>query len=222
MKLLLSKTNIKKRFAYANEYVNKNIDFWEQVIFTYESKFNIFGSDGRKNVWRKEGEALNPRNITHTIKHGGGNVMVWGSMSANGVENLVFVEGKMNKTDYLNILKNNFVQSAEKMGLENGFVFVQDNDPKHSAALVKEWLLYNTKKVLPHPPQSPDLNPIEHLWAHMKTKLKDYHISGKETLKNALMDIWNSIPADVTRNLVHSMPRRLQAVKDSKGHHTKY
>lgn len=108
------------------------------------------------------------------------------------------------------------------MGLEDGFVFVQDNDPKHSAHIVKEWLLYHTKKVLPHPPQSPDINPIEHLWAFMKTKLKDYHISSKDTPKNALIAIWNSIPVEVTKNLVHSTPNTLLAVKNAKCHHTKY
>lgn len=148
-------------------------------------------------MWRKKGEALNPSNITHTVKHCGGSVMVWGAMSAKGVGNLVFVEGRVNKTDYLNILKTNLVESSQKMGLENTFLFVQDNDPKHLALVVKEWLPSDTK-VLHHPPQSPDLNPIEHLWAHMKMMLKDYLISGKETLKIALKDIWSSIPEEIT------------------------
>ena len=42
-----------KRIKYALEYKNKSIDFWENVLFTDESKFNIFGYDGKQKVWRK-------------------------------------------------------------------------------------------------------------------------------------------------------------------------
>lgn len=148
--------------------------------------------------------------------------MVWGAMGSSGVGNMVFVEGNMNKIDYLNILKNNLPATATKLGISNSYCFVHDNDPKHASFIVREWLLYNVKKVLPHPPQSPDLNPIEHLWAHMEKKLRERPIRSKNDLKSALQDIWANIPPDVTKNLVISMNRRLQAVLEAKGHHTKY
>ncbi|GFY34254.1 transposable element Tcb2 transposase [Trichonephila clavipes] len=43
-----------------------------------ESKFNIFGSDGRRMVWRKPNTSHHPNHTTPTVKHGGGTVMVWG------------------------------------------------------------------------------------------------------------------------------------------------
>jgi hypothetical protein len=70
----------------------------------------------------------------------------------------------MNRFGYLNILKNNLKQSARKFGLDRCFVFQQDNDPKHTSLIVREWLLYNDPKQLKSPPQSPDMNPIDHLW----------------------------------------------------------
>lgn len=51
MKTFISKTNIKLRFEYATKYLNMSGDFWKSVIFTDESKFNIFGSDGRRFEW---------------------------------------------------------------------------------------------------------------------------------------------------------------------------
>ncbi|GFV39927.1 transposable element Tcb1 transposase [Trichonephila clavipes] len=62
----------------------KTDNFWKKVIFSDESKFNIFGSDGRRTVWRKPNTALDPKNLRPTLKHGGGSVMVWGRMASNG------------------------------------------------------------------------------------------------------------------------------------------
>ena len=134
-------------------------------------------------VWRKPNEALNIKNIRPTIKHGGGSVMVWGCMSALGVGKLVFIDGTMDKHVYLSILKERLHASAEKMGLSrNEYYFQQDNDPKHTALDVKLWILYNTKH-LPTPPQSPDINPIENLWAYLDGKVREHNISSKASLK---------------------------------------
>ena len=43
--------------------------------------------------------------------------------------------------------------------------------PKHKSYLCKAWLLYNCTKVIDTPVQSPDINPIENLWVHLKEKL---------------------------------------------------
>ncbi|GFW57377.1 transposable element Tc1 transposase [Trichonephila clavipes] len=61
------------------------------------------------------------------------------------------------------MLRHNLQSSAQKLGLETSFVFQQDNDPKHTANLTREWLLYNSPRQSPLP-QSPDINPIENLW----------------------------------------------------------
>ena len=48
-------------------------------------KINLFGSDGFKHVWRRQGEEYKDKGVMPTVKHDGGNVMVWGCMSAAGV-----------------------------------------------------------------------------------------------------------------------------------------
>ena len=75
------------------------------------------------------------------------------------------------------------------------------------------------------PPQSPDLNPIEHLWEELKRRrrrLKKRIITGRDNLKRAIVEEWNEIPNNVSQKLVDSMPRRLTAVIKAKGGTTKY
>ena len=78
--------------------------------------------------------------------------------------------------------------------------------------------------VIEWPAQSPDLNPIEHLWHHPKRRLADYETPPKGILEpwERAEQEWNKIPADVCRNLVESMPRRIAAVIKAKGGFTKY
>lgn len=137
---------------------------------------------------------LQSKHLRHTVKHGGGSVMVWGCMAASVVGNLVFIDGKMDKPMHLNILRLNLKESVEKIGLPSNYIFQQDNDPKHTAYIVREWLLYNTPKQLHAPPQSPNLNPIEHLWGYLKRRLANHNISGKNSLKMALREEWSKIP----------------------------
>ncbi|GFV20357.1 transposable element Tc1 transposase [Trichonephila clavipes] len=69
--------NQKKHLEFAKTHQLKTDNFWKKVMFRNESKFNIFGSDGRRSVWRKPNTALDPKNLRPTVKHGGGSVMVW-------------------------------------------------------------------------------------------------------------------------------------------------
>ncbi len=72
------------------------------------------------------------------------------------------------------------------------------------------------------PSQSPDLNPIEHAFHLLKTKLKGKCPKNKQELKTVAVEAWQSITRDETQRLVMSMRSRLQAVIDCKGFATKY
>ncbi|GFU97388.1 transposable element Tcb1 transposase [Trichonephila clavipes] len=65
------------------------------------------------------------------------------------------------------------------------------------------------------PPQSPDLNPIEHLWDLLEGKIRQHNISSKDMLKSVLKDEWEKISAEETTKLVNSMSKRLQEVLES-------
>ncbi|GFT65510.1 transposable element Tc1 transposase [Trichonephila clavipes] len=95
-KTFISLQNQKKRLEFTKTHQLKTDNFWKKVIFSDESKFNIFGSDGRRTVWRKPNTVLVSKNLRPTVIHGGGSVMVWGCMASNRVGNLFFIDGIYN------------------------------------------------------------------------------------------------------------------------------
>ncbi len=104
-----------------------------------------------------------------------------------------------------------------------GVVFQQDNDPKHTSKKPKAWLKDHGFEVMVWPPQSLDLNPIEHLWNH-KRKLGEYEDPprGIQELWERVQKEWDNIGAEECRKLIESMPRRVEAVVKAKGGHTKH
>lgn len=221
-KPFINEKNRNKRKTFARELISKDETWWKDVIFADESKFNLYNSDGRTMVWRKANKEFNFENTRGTVKHGGGSVMVWGCISSYGVGNLVFIDGIMDKNHYLNILKNNLIQSAEKMGLNNTFKFYQDSDSKHKSRIVQEFLLYRCPKILQSPPQSPDLNPIENLWDELDRKIRKTPITSIAELKQRLATEWSNITVEYLKKITNNMPNRLRHVLKQNGYATKY
>uniref|UniRef100_A0A674MQF4 Transposase Tc1-like domain-containing protein n=1 Tax=Takifugu rubripes TaxID=31033 RepID=A0A674MQF4_TAKRU len=115
---LLKKAHVEARLKY-------------KVLWSDETKIELFGLNSTRHVWRKKNAAYDPRNTVPTVKHGGGNIMFWGCFSAKGT-------GLLHR-----ITKDNLLPSARKLKMGRGWVFQHDNDPKHTAKATKEWLKKN-------------------------------------------------------------------------------
>lgn len=222
---LLSKRNIKQRKEFARSHLNwygdDGIKKWRNILWSDESKFNLFNSDGRQTVRRPANKSFDPRYTKKTVKHGGGNIMVWGSFSWYGIGPIHLIEGIMTSETYRNILENVLIPySDENMPLI--WIFQQDNDPKHTAKKTKEYFLNKQIKTLPWPAQSPDLNPIENLWKIVKNSIAHKRPRNKAELWNFVKAAWEAIPTKTCQDLVNSMPRRCQQVLKNKGNATKY
>ncbi|KAF7686599.1 Transposable element Tcb2 transposase [Cucumispora dikerogammari] len=105
--------------------------------------------------------------------------MFWGRFSKYGVGKLKVIDGFMDKYGYVDILRSNLEASAEKFGLV-AYKFQQDNDPKHTSRYAREYMSRNNIDVLVWLSMSPDLNPIENLWAYIKQKLRGKGFSKKQ------------------------------------------
>ncbi|CAM4732966.1 unnamed protein product [Leuciscus chuanchicus] len=165
-----------------------------KILWSDETKIELFGLNSKRYVWRKPGTAHHLSNTVSTVKHGGGSIMLWGCFSAAGTGRLVAIEGKMNAAKYRDILDENLLQSALDLRLGRRFTFQLDNDPKHTAKITKEWLHNNSVTVLEWPSQSPDLNPIEHLWRDMKMAVHQRLPSNLTELERICKEEWQRIP----------------------------
>lgn len=224
-KPLLSPKNIKSRMEFARKHKDWTEDDWNRVIFSDETKINRFNSDGRQWFWSKDPFVLDERSVKPTVKHGGGGVLIWGCMTSKGVGFSCKIDTTMDQHLYKSILEEELMQTIEYYELEEGeIIFQHDNDPKHTAKSVKEWLNNQEFETMLWPSQSPDLNPIEHLWAHIKRRLNQFESppKGINELWNRIQEIWNEVDPSVCSNLIKSMPSRLAAVLKAKGKWTKY
>ncbi len=155
-----------------------------------------------------------PKNTIPTVKHGGGNIMLWGCFSAKGTGQLHCIKGTM---DGARALKP---PRALKIG--RGWVFQHDNDPKHTAKATKEWLKKKHIKVLEWPSQSPDLHPIENLWRELKVRVAKRQPRNLNDLERICKEEWDKIPPEMCANLVANYKKRLTSVTANKDFATKY
>ncbi|CAJ0960558.1 unnamed protein product [Ranitomeya imitator] len=77
-----------------------------------------------------------------------------------------------------------------------------DNDPKHTAKTTQEFMSAKKWNILQWPSQSPDLNPIEHAFHLLKSRLKTERPTNKQDLKAAAVKAWQSIKKEETQRLV--------------------
>ncbi|KAG2467436.1 TCB1 transposase, partial [Polypterus senegalus] len=232
-KPLISLKNRKARLDFAKEHLKKPAQFRKNILWTDETKINLYQNDGMKKVWRRGGTAHYPKHTTSSVKHGGGSVMAWVCMAASGTGTLVFIDNatqdrssRMNSEVFRDILSAQIQLNAVKL-IGRHFMIQMDNDPKQSQEFIKaqKW------KILQWPSQSPgascitpcapDLNPIENAFHLLKTKLRTERPTNKQQLKAVAVKAWQSIKKEETQHLVMSMSSRLQAVIASKGFSTK-
>ncbi|KAG1272470.1 hypothetical protein G6F66_013349 [Rhizopus arrhizus] len=155
--------------------------------------------------------------------------MVWGCITYDGPGYACWIhDGTMKAVDYVNILETTLMDSLKYYGYNpEDIYFQQDKDPKHTSKLAKQWFVDNNFKsdhIFSWPAQSPDLNPIEHVWHHLKLKLSVYDTKAKgvHELWERIEKEWNTFTLDECRRYIDSMPDRCKAVINAKEGHTRY
>ena len=102
---------------------------------------------------------------------------------------------------------------------EVDLVFMQDNARPHTAKILKQYYDENDVELLDWPPQSPDLNPFEHIWAVMKQDLytQGSFPTSKADLIERFLTIWDNLELQIFENLSDSIPDQLKLAIQNKG-----
>ena len=160
-------------------------------------------------------------------------IMIWGAIWIGGRSDLVVMERDSNSpkngytaNSYLKVLDDQLSDDwLEEMH------FVQDNAPIHTAKSVKDWFSNHRINVVEWPPYSPDLNPIEHVWAYLKEQLllRYPHLvdlgrseEAIEEFKEAIKETWKALDQEKIDNYIRSMTTRINAVLLAEGWYTRF
>jgi transposase len=203
------------------------VEDWKTVIFSDETKINRWGSDGRQITWKYKGDPDRSHNYQTRIQGGGGSIMMWGCMTALGAGYACrIVEYPMNSDLYTHILNTSYKDTLQYYGLrKQDTLFQQDGDSKHTSKFTTKWLeKYNINYINDWPPCSPDLNPIERLWHHLKSRLSLYETKPKnmDDLWNRIDIEWNKFTKEDMIPYYESIPKRIAEVIRNKGGYTKH
>ena len=148
--------------------------------------------------------------------------MVWAGVSMNSRTPLVIIPGTLTAETYVTeILEPHVLPMRRRM--DNRFILMQDNARPHTARRTRNFLDANNVVTLNHPPMSPDLNPIEHVWDMLGRRLRrDYpRLQNFRQLTQALLQTWRGIPQrDIQRCI--NMRDRLESVISNRGGNTRF
>ena len=158
-KPLILKKNQKVHLDFATEHILWTDEQWNMIHFSDESKFNLFRSDSKRFVRRKNGECLSPQCVKKIVKFGGG----CGMISSAEVRPSVRFHGNINTSVCKELLRQHDLPHLRKETVKTP-IFRQDNAPCHKAKTVLVFLEEEGIAVMKWPPQSPDMNPIENVW----------------------------------------------------------
>jgi hypothetical protein len=199
---------------------------WKRIIWTDEASVEIGRDSSARRVWRTKDEEFLHSCIKPTYKSGRTSVMIWGAIVHGRLGPLfVFPEGKIKSDVYIDdILKGPFLDFYRSVSEERGRAkFMEDGAPIHNTIRERQWIIENDIDRLLWWANSPDLNPIEHVWKLLKRNINRRNIArNREELTIIIKEEWGKIDVEFLKNVVESMPRRVQAVIDSNGGHTRY
>jgi len=237
---LLTEDHARERLKWARAHRNWTVEDWAKVIWSDESAIKKDSDTQTVWIWRHQNkrEKYPPKNVKGKKRDGGVSQMIWGCFAGNKLGPVVFVDEIINQDVYMGLLEQYLLEYIEVLRTKelDGIVFQQDNARPHAAKRTQRWLENVGREhgftVMKWPANSPDLNPIENLWAWLKIELHrrypdtKYLTGGPDTikavLKERLLKIWWEIGEEVLNQLIESMPHRVQEVIEAEGWYTGY
>lgn len=210
--------------ALTDEQKDERIEFCSWVLANQEQIPNLIFSDesrfelGPDNAWRRIKRGVLNRNCFAERNKFSRGVMVWGAIGPGYKSPLIRCSGGVDSAEYIAILsQSRMVPDLNARFGPTKWTFVQDGAPCHQSREVMTWLESTGVAVAPGwPPNSPDLNPIEMVWAVVKRALRAKPYDGRD-LFDSVKEVWDALSQDSLDRLVNTFHRRCEQVLDVAG-----
>lgn len=220
----LTRKHREKRKRVSEEYSADPRKISRLICSDYK-KFTLDGPYKRQKCWQ---DPRRPRPKYLMRQMGGGSLMVWGAFSKKGKTRLCFTDTKIDSAGHCKTLGNYLLPFChEHYLLEDGRIdaeFQQDGAKIYTSRYTREWLEEQRLEVMDWPARSPDLNPIENLWAILSQLVyagnRQYRT--KSALKVAIEKAWDEIDQATLNKLIDSMHNRFDMCISLKGGKTSY
>ncbi|GFV76901.1 transposable element Tcb2 transposase [Trichonephila clavipes] len=195
------------RLNWGLKHQHRGVGEWVNVMFSDESQFSLRSDSRRVTIWRERGTRFEPRNITERHHFPSRRLMVWTGIMMDGRTGLHFFDtGSVTAQRYRDEVLEPYVRLF-RGAVGPDFIFMDDNAPCHRAELIDDFLETENIQRISWPANSPDLNPIEHVWDMLGRKIAalSHPPSSVTELKRALQEAWNRLIPQLIHHLIASM-----------------
>ena len=234
----MTEAHAAKRLAWCLAHRGWRVEEWGLIAWSDECSVERGRGKRAEWVFRTPAQKWNREMVQTYGTNKNMKVMVWGCFWDDARSDLYIMDRDFESAkhgysaeSYIEVLDAQVKPIFDT--LDNGYEFMQDNASIHTASKVKEWFRENRIRLtLSWPPYSPDLNPIEHVWWHLKTRLYEMFPDvaadqsqsehARQRLESCLQAAWDTLDKELFDTLGASMPARIEACIAANGWHTLY
>lgn len=210
---MLDQDNKKSRLKYCKDHCE---DKFSNVCFSDESIFQLCAN--KQVVWYRKTEDIKP--VTSTPKQNR-KIMIWGGISRRGKTPLFIYRLDKKETvrseTYVECLEESLIEVMDRKYGKGLWRFLQDGTRPHTAHNTMHYLEENDVRVLEHPSYSPDLNPIEQVWAWMKHDVTSATYESVDDLVEAVLAKWEKLTIELQNKIIDHHCKIVGEVLEAKG-----
>ena len=216
---ILTKNQAANRLDFANFHITNQTD-WSNVLFTDESY--IYLDNDHRWLWRKRGE--NDDEVYHKTLKFTPKILIFAGISRQFKTDVIILDKSVDSISYIDdcIDGSGLIPSMNEIYGIRKWKLMQDGATAHTSKLTMDYLNSYVDVLESWPSGSPDLNPIENLWAIIKKRIEDKKPGNLKELRKWIIETWNSIDQQTINNLIDSMDNRLNEVVKANGWRTRY